>query len=42
MAGDASAASRYYAALLEVAAKSDGTRAEVREARAQVARQAAR
>jgi len=42
LAGDMSQASRYYAALLEVAGKGDGTRAEVREARAHVARHAAK
>lgn len=42
LAGNMSQASRYYAALLEVAGKGDGTRAEVREARAHVARHAAK
>lgn len=42
LAGNASEASRYFAAVLEVAGKGDGLRAEVREARAHVAQQAAR
>ena len=42
LAGNANGASRYYAALLEVAGKGDGTRAELREARAHVAQHAAR
>jgi len=41
-AGNASQASRYYAAVLEVAGKGERTRAEVREAREHVARHAAR
>ncbi|MGI8611668.1 MAG: hypothetical protein ACR2KH_05280 [Sphingomicrobium sp.] len=42
LAGNMSEASRYYAALLDVAGKGDGTRAELREARAHVAQHAAR
>jgi Tfp pilus assembly protein PilF len=42
LAGNASAASRYYAELLDVAGKGDGARAEVREAKAHVAQHAAR
>lgn len=42
LAGNASDAQRHYAALIEVAAKGASTRAEVREAKAQLARQAAR
>ena len=42
LAGDMSKANLHYAALLEVAGKGDGTRAEVREAKAHVARHAAR
>jgi tetratricopeptide (TPR) repeat protein len=42
LAGNASQASRYYAQLLEVAGKGDGTRAEILEARAQAGQQASR
>lgn len=42
LAGNMSEASRYYAALLDVAGKGDSARAEVREAREHVAQQAAR
>ncbi|HUE79049.1 MAG TPA: hypothetical protein VMN38_05410 [Sphingomicrobium sp.] len=42
LAGNAADASRYYAALLEVAGNGDSTRAELREARAHVAQHAAR
>jgi len=42
LAGNMSEASRYYAALLEVAGKGDGTRAELREAKAHVAQHAAK
>ena len=42
LAGNASEAGRYYAALIEVAGKGDGSRMELREARAHVAQHAAR